>query len=71
MSLKAENIKLVHRNVGSKHVITSPDVPELHVSHSDAAVARASVQGALDMLARMQDRLAAKKDFEVRHKLVA
>lgn len=52
---------IVHRVVGSKHVFTSPDVPELHVSHVDEHVARADIQPALDALERMMGRVHARK----------
>lgn len=61
MTLKVEDIQLVHRVVGSKHVFTSPDVPELHVSHADRETALDAVQSALDMFARMEERAAAKR----------
>lgn len=62
MSIKVENITIVHRVVGKKHVVTSPDVPELHVSHFDEVTARETVQPALDALARVQDRIAARAE---------
>ncbi len=40
MSSGVETVRLVHRVVGAKHVFTSPDVPELHVSHADYETAR-------------------------------
>jgi hypothetical protein len=61
MTLKVEDIQLVHRIVGSKHVFTSPDVPGLHVSHGDRQTALDAVQSALDMFARMEERAAAKQ----------
>ena len=61
MSIRAEDIRLVHRIVGRKHVITSPDVPELHVSHDDEQVAREHVQAALNMLESMEKRLKARR----------
>lgn len=60
MAFRVEDIKLVHRVVGTKHVYTSPDVPELHVSHRDQATARESVQPALDALQRVKDRIEAR-----------
>ena len=64
MSLKAENIELVHRVVGSKHVFTSPDVPQLHVSHADYQTAYDAIQSALDMFARMEERASAKRAMD-------
>lgn len=61
MAFRVEDIRITHRVVGSKHVLTSPDVPELHVSHADEDVARADIQPALDALARMKERIAARK----------
>ncbi len=56
MLFRTENIRLKHRVVGTKHVFTSPDVPELHVSHADRDKAYESIQSALDMFARMKAR---------------
>jgi hypothetical protein len=64
MSLKVENIKLVHRVVGTKHVFTSPDVPQLHVSHADRQTAFNAIQSALDMFARMEERASAKRAMD-------
>ncbi len=61
-SLRADVIHLDHRVIGGKHVFTSPDVPELHISHADEATARADIQPALDALARTKARLAAKQE---------
>lgn len=58
--MRVEDIELVHRVVGTKHVITSPDVPELHVSHADEAIVRADLQPALDAIVRTKDRIAAR-----------
>jgi hypothetical protein len=41
-------------------VVTSPDVPELHLSHADEGVALADVQPALDALERMRIRMVAR-----------
>ena len=62
MGIRAEDIRLEHRVVGAKHVFTSPDVPELHISHADEAVARADIQPALDALDRMKQRIQARKE---------
>jgi hypothetical protein len=62
MGIRLEDIRIVHRKVGSKHVFTSPDVPELHVSHADEETALESIQSALDMIEHMKDRLRARKD---------
>lgn len=59
MAISRDDIRLVHRVVGTKHVYTSPDVPELHVSHADQNRAFNAVQSALDMVDRMKRRLAA------------
>jgi hypothetical protein len=61
MSIRAGDIRLVHRLVGTKHVLTSPDVPELHISHEREEVARANVQPALDLLAQMKARVQARE----------
>ncbi len=61
MGLRVENIRLVHRVVGTKHVFTSPDVPELHISHADKDVAYASLQPALDALAAVKTRVSARE----------
>ncbi len=61
MGTQAEDITLVHRVVGTKHVLTSPDVPELHISHEREEVARANVQPALDLLAQMKARVEARE----------
>ncbi len=62
MAVRANGIKLVHRIIGTKHVFTSPDVPKLHVSHADESIARADIQPSLDAIARVKERLVAKRD---------
>ena len=64
MSVKTKDIALVHRVVGTKHVYTSPDVPELHVSHAEKEVAYASIQSALDLLEKMKARLAQREAMD-------
>jgi len=71
MSSGAETVRLVHRVVGTKHVFTSPDVPELHVSHADYERARASVEPAIEMVARMKNRVAAREAARARMRNVA
>jgi len=61
MGFKVEEITLVHRKVGTKHVFTSPQVPELHVSHEDKEVALSYVQPALDVIERMRARAEDRK----------
>lgn len=58
--MRVEDIKLVHRVIGDKHVITSPEVPELHVAHADQAVAFADVQPVLDAIERVKQRIVAR-----------
>lgn len=64
--MRAEGIKLVQRKVGTEFVITSPDVPELHVSHPDPVRAAAGVPDALDMIERMKARRASMRVVEER-----
>lgn len=59
--METHDIRLAHRVIGSKHVFTSPDVPELHVSHEDRAVALSNVQPALDVLRQIKGRIAARQ----------
>jgi hypothetical protein len=61
MAIQVKDIELRHRVVGTKHVFTSPDVPELHVSHADKATAYADIQPALDAIERMKRRIAARR----------
>jgi hypothetical protein len=61
VSIRAEDIRLEHRVIGTKHVFTSPDVPELHISHADEATARADIQPALDALDRINQRIEARR----------
>jgi hypothetical protein len=61
VSIRAEDIRLEHRVIGTKHVFTSPDVPELHISHADEATARADIQPALDALDRIKQRIEARR----------
>lgn len=58
--MRVQDIEIVHRVIGDKHVITSPDVPELHVSHADEAVAFADVQPVLDAIERVKQRIVAR-----------
>lgn len=60
MTTSVSDIRLEHRVVGTKHVYTSPDVPGLHVSHSERETAFQSVQQALDMMDSMRARIDAK-----------
>ena len=62
--MRAEDIKLVRRQVGMAFVITSPNVPELHVSHPDPVPAAAGIQDALDLIERMKARLASMRMVE-------
>lgn len=73
MSIKVNDIQLVHRIIAGQHVLTSPDVLELHVSHADERVARNSVQSALDMLSRMKERTIARaeREYEMQERLYA
>ncbi len=61
MLLRVEDIKLEHRVVGTKHVYTSPDIPQLHVSHADKETALKAVQSALKMFEAMERRLEARR----------
>jgi hypothetical protein len=61
VGIQVQDIRIVHRVVGSKHVFTSPDVPELHVSHADKDVAFADLQPALDAIGRMKERIEARR----------
>ncbi len=61
MGFRVEDIRLVHRVVGTKHVFTSPDVPELHISHADERVAYQNIQPALDLLDQMKQRIEARR----------
>lgn len=61
MPVKASEIRIDHRIVGSMHVLTSPDVPELYVAHADRAFAESHVQDALDMIGRARDRIASRR----------
>jgi hypothetical protein len=73
MGIRVEDIELVHRVVGTKHVFTSPDVPELHISHAEEEVARANIQPALDLLEEMKNRVKARETVrqQMREKAVA
>lgn len=66
ISIRVEDVRLERREIGGKHVITSPDVPELHVAHADAQMALASVQPTLDTLAKMRERVAERKRVDDR-----
>lgn len=57
----ATEIRLVTRTVGTKQVVTSPDVPELHCSADTVEEALAAVPSALEMFARMKRRAIAKQ----------
>lgn len=62
--MRAEDVKLVRRKVGAAFVITSPDVPELHVSHFDPVTAAAGIQDALDLIERVKARRASMRMVE-------
>jgi hypothetical protein len=64
-NMRKDDIRIVHRVVGTKHVFTSPDVPGLHVSDADKDTAEGAIQSALDMLDRMQERLDARRDIQL------
>jgi hypothetical protein len=66
MSIRVEDIHLDHRIIAGKHVITSPEVPELHVAHADCDTALACVQPTLDTLAGMRERVAERLRVEER-----
>jgi hypothetical protein len=61
--MRAEDMTIHRREIGGKYVLTSPDVPELHISHADLDVARASIQPALDALENVKARLRARAEF--------
>jgi hypothetical protein len=54
VAIRVEDFRLAHRVIGTKHVFTSPDVPELHISYADKEVARANLQPALYALERVK-----------------
>jgi hypothetical protein len=54
-------LKIEHRVVGTQHVFTSPDLPGLFVAHRDRDQAEADVPAAIEMLRRMEQRLAEKR----------
>ena len=58
MGIQVKDIQLVHRIVGSKHVFTSPDVPELNVAHADEAIAMTNIQSAIELVERTRARVA-------------
>jgi hypothetical protein len=64
--MRTEGIRLVQRKVGTEFVITSSDVPELHVSHADPVRDATGVQDALDMIERMKARRASMRVVEER-----
>ncbi|KAB0264956.1 hypothetical protein [Microvirga brassicacearum] len=66
MSVRLEDIRIVHRIVGTKHVFTSPDVPELHISHADEAIAYSNIQPALDVLEQVRNRVKARETLQYR-----
>ena len=63
MGIMVKDIELVHRVVGTKHVFTSPNVPELYVAHADEEVARNCVQSALDSIAQVKARIAERNEM--------
>ena len=73
MPIRIEDIELVHRVVGTKHVFTSPDVPELHISHADRQAAYDSIQPALDLLEQVKQRIEARRKLrdQMRERAVA
>lgn len=64
-------LKIEHRVVGTQHVFTSPDLPGLFVAHRDRDTAEADVPAAIDMLRRMEQRLAEKRRVKDRIALSA
>ncbi|MER9800076.1 hypothetical protein NKJ36_23555 [Mesorhizobium sp. M0142] len=64
MGIKVNEIQIQCKEVGGMFVLTSPEVPELHVANVDKQVAYASVQATLDMIGRMKERLAARNAHE-------
>jgi len=59
MHTQAKDIRIVHRVIGTKHVLTSLDVPELYIAHADRDFAERHVQDALDSIGRAKARIAA------------
>jgi hypothetical protein len=64
-------LKIEHRVVGTQHVFTSPDLPGLLVAHRDRDTAEADVPAAIEMLRRMEQRLAEKRRVKSRIALSA
>ena len=58
------SIRLIEQKIGAKWVITSPDVPELHISHADLKTAQDSVTPALELLQQMNQRTKARQAVE-------
>lgn len=54
-------VRIEHCVLGSQHVFTSPDVPGLFVAHTDRETAERDVPAVIDMLKRMQERLALRR----------
>ena len=64
-------LRIEYRVVGTQHVFTSPDLPGLFVAHRDRDTAEADVPAAIDMLRRMELRLAEKRRVKKRIALSA
>ena len=54
-------LRLIVERIGSQWLVTSPDLPELHVAHAEQEVALSSVPGAVDALKRVQRRFEARQ----------
>jgi hypothetical protein len=61
MDERIEGVTLQERQVGRQWLITSADLPGLHVAHADLATARRAVPAAIRMLREMAARHPAAK----------
>ena len=68
MGVNAHSIRIHYRKVGTMHVFTSPDVPELHVAHTDEETAYKHIQPTLDLIERMRSRIAEREAVDELHR---
>jgi hypothetical protein len=60
MDARISALRLEHKTVAGRHVITSPDVPGLFVAEATRELAEAGLPAALEMLERMRKRREAE-----------
>jgi len=56
--MEAQLIRLEHKMVGGQHVFTSPDMPELWVTHAELDIAKSEIEPVMQAIMRLKGQAA-------------